>query len=155
MKNGLNYIAVCNIINLSNLGFDKGTKVMYNSIKSEKDIKNFLDNTNSLHDGFIIGVQYVNSGISVKGNEYCFNPEQTKLIIRIMVTSICDTIIEIEFENLIEWQIRDNQCDIVDTAVIFDEHNWVIWADDTYINDDELKKGSYVIAQSMKWRIIK
>ena len=126
---------------------------MFNSIKSEKDIKNFLDKTNSLHDGFILGVQYVNKGISVTGDEYHFNPEQTKLILRILVTSICDTIIEIEFENLLEWQIRDDQTDITDTAVIFNQQHWIVWTDNAYNNMNELKNGSYVIAQSMKWRI--
>ena len=37
---------------------------MYNSIKSSEDIQYFLENVNSLHDGYIIGVQYVNNGIS-------------------------------------------------------------------------------------------
>ena len=127
---------------------------MFNSIKSEKDIKNFLDKTNSLHDGFILGVQYVNKGISVTGDEYHFNPEQTKLILRIWVTSICDTIIEIEFENLLEWQIKDNQYGITEAMVMFNDQNWIVWTDETYIDMDEMKTGSYVIAKSMKWRIV-
>lgn len=127
---------------------------MYNEIKTIKDIPFFLDKSNSLHDGYIINVQYSNNGISMEGNTYNFNPEQTKLILQILVTSIGDTIIEIEFENLVEWQIKDNQWDMTDTSVIFDEHNWIIWSDDFYIDPDELKKGSYVIAKSMKWRIV-
>lgn len=71
-----------------------------------------------------------------------------------MVTSICDTIVEIEFENLLEWQIKDNQFQITDTSIIFNKQNCIVWADDVYLNMDELKKGSYVIAKSMKWRII-
>lgn len=126
---------------------------MFNAIKSEKDIENFLDKTNSLHDGFIIGVQYINDGISVKGDVYDFNSEQTKLILRILVTSIFDTIIEIEFEDLLEWQIRDNQRDITDTALAFVEQH-IIWTDDSCIHMNELKNGSYVIARSMKWRIV-
>ena len=126
---------------------------MFELIKSSKDIKNFLDKTNSLHDGYIIGVQYANNGISRIEHGHLFNPEQTKLILRILVTSICDTIIEIEFENLLEWQIRDDQTDIIDTAVIFNEQHWIVWTDNAYNNMNELKNGSYVIAQSMKWRI--
>ena len=61
---------------------------------------------------------------------------------------------EIEFENLLEWQIKDNQWDITDTAVIFNEQQWIVWTDDAYSNENEMKKGSYVIAKSMKWRVV-
>ena len=127
---------------------------MFNSIRSKKDIEIFLDKTNSLHDGYVICVQYLNNGISSIGGVYRFNPEQTKLILRILVTSICDRIVEIEFENLLEWQIKDNQWDITDTAVIFNEQQWIVWTDDAYSNENEMKKGSYVIAKSMKWRVV-
>ena len=127
---------------------------MFNTIKSKKDIQLFLDKTNSLHDGYIVGVQYFNNGISSICDEYSFNPEQTKLNLRILVTSICDTIIEIEFENLLEWQIKDNQWDITDTAVVINEQHWIVWTDHIYSNESEMKKGSYVIAESMKWRVV-
>ena len=127
---------------------------MYNEIKTIKDIEFFLDKTNSLHDGYIINVHYANNGISIDGSTYYFNPEQTKLTLQILVTSICDTIIEIEFECLKEWQIKDNQGDITDTTVFLDKDNWILWSDDVYVNQDELKNSSYVIAKAMKWRVI-
>lgn len=127
---------------------------MFYSIVSEKDIKNFLDKTNSLHDGYIIDVHYVNDGITIKEDAYCFDSERTKLILRILVTSINDIVVEIVFENILEWQIKDNQRDILDTAVIFDVNHRIIWTDETFIDMNELKNNSYVIAQSMKWRII-
>ncbi len=127
---------------------------MYNEIKTIKDIEFFLDKTNSLHDGYIINLHYANNGISIDGDTYYFNPEQTKLTLQILVTSICDTIIEIEFEYLKEWQIKDNQWDITDTTVFLDKDNWILWSDDVYVNQDELKNSSYVIAKAMKWRVI-
>ena len=127
---------------------------MYNEIKTIKDIEFFLDKTNSLHDGYIIDVHYANNGISIDGDTYYFNPEQTKLTLQILVTSICDTIIEIEFEYLKEWQIKDNQWDITDTTVFLDKDNWILWSDDVYVNQDELKNSSYVIAKAMKWRVV-
>ena len=123
------------------------------ALQTEKDIQDFIDKTNSLHDGYIVGVQYLNNGISSIGDGYSFNPEETKLILRILFTSICDALVEIEFENLLEWQIKDNQWDIVDTSVIISEQGWIVWVDDTYINEEEMKKSSYAIAKSMKWRI--
>ena len=127
---------------------------MFYSIKSNEDINSFYDKTNALHDGYIIGVHFENNGISRTENGHSFNPEKTKLTLKILVTSIWDAIVEIEFENLMEWQIKDNQWDMTDTTVMFDESSWIIWSDDVYIDMDELKKGSYVIAKSMKWRIV-
>ena len=128
---------------------------MFNIIKTKKDVENFLDKTNALHDGYIIGVQYTNGGITKLEYGHHFNPEQTKLIIQVLVTSIFDAIVEIEFENLLEWQIRDNQWDITDSSIIFDENGLIIWLDDVYTTAEEIKKGSYVIAKTMQWRIKK
>ena len=126
---------------------------MYNSIKSSEDIQYFLEKVNSLHDGYIIGVQYINNGISKIAHGHSFNPAQTKLVVKILVTSIGDAVVELEFENLLEWQIKDNQWDMTDTTVMFDDHNWIIWSNDVCINMEEVKKGSYVIAEFMRWRI--
>lgn len=127
---------------------------MYNSIKSNKDIQYFLEKVNSLHDGYTIEVRYTNGGISKIMHGHVFNPKQTKLVVKILVTSIGDAVVELEFENILEWQIKDNHVDITDTTVIFDDHKWIIWSDDAFINIDEIKKGSYVIAKTMRWRII-
>ena len=127
---------------------------MFQTIKTKADIGNFLDKTNGLHDGYIIGVWYANDGISKINGGYFFDPEQTKLRLKILVTSLHDTIIEIEFENLVEWQIRDNQFEITDTSVILDDQNRIIWSDDIDIDMDQLKKGSFVVANSMKWRML-
>ena len=128
---------------------------MFCTVKTKEDIENFLNKTNSLHDGYIIGVQYTNGGITKLEYGHHFNPEQTKLTIQVLVTSIYDTIVELEFENLLEWQIRDNQWDITDSSIIFDENGSIIWLDDVYTTAEEMKKDSYVIAKTMQWRIKK
>ena len=127
---------------------------MFHEIKTQKDIEAFLDQSNSLHDGYIVNVNYANNGIVIEGDTYHFDPEQTKLTLQILVTSICDAIIEIVFEDLTEWQIKDSQDDMTDTSVIFDVHNRIIWSDDANTDIDKLQSGSYVIAGSMKWRIV-
>ncbi len=127
---------------------------MFNSIKTAEDIMCFLDKTNSLHDSYIIKAEYTNDGIAKIENGHYFNPEQTKLILKILVTSIYDSVVEIEFENLAEWQIKDNQWGITDTSVIFNKQKYIVWSDDNFVDTDEFKKGSYVIAKSMKWRIV-
>ena len=127
---------------------------MFHFIKSIEDINNFIDKTNSLHDGYIVGVHYANDGISKTEGGHYLEPDKTKLILQILITSIWDTVVEIEFEDLFEWQIEARQfCDITDTSVFFNEKNRIVWMDGVYTNAEEMKKGSYVIAGSMKWRI--
>ena len=70
-------------------------------------------------------------------------------------TRTAKEMVEIEFENLLEWQIKDNQSDILDVSMFFNEKNLIVWMDDIYTRAEDMKKGSYVIAESMKWRITK
>ena len=133
----------------------KGGVMMFNEIKTKKDIQEFIDKTNSLHDGYIIGVQYTNDAITnVDENGYFINPNAKKLSLRILVTSIWDTVVEIEFDGVLEWQIKDNQMDMTDTSILFVEYDRILWVDDVFTNMNQLKNRSYVIASSMKWRIV-
>ena len=130
---------------------------MFNEIKTEKDIQYFLEKTNSLHDGYIVGVQYTNDVLTnVDADGYFTNPDATKLIIRILVTSIFDTLVEIEFENLWKWQVLNDTYYyvILDTSVSFNEKGYIIWADDALIEPEDIEGSSYAIAKSMKWRIV-
>ena len=61
-------------------------------IKTEKDITDFSEKTNALHDGYIISALYANNGITKIKGGHQFTSELTKLTIRILVTSIWDTI---------------------------------------------------------------
>lgn len=82
-------------------------------------------------------------------------PDKTKLVLRVLVTSMDDIIVEMEFEALSEWQIKDKvyQKEITDTEVFFMD-GMIAWSDDFYDDPLEFKEGSYVIAKSMKWRIV-
>ena len=127
---------------------------MFNEIKTREDIEIFLDKTNALHDGYILGVQYANNGIYKIDHGHYFDIEKRKLVLQILVTSLWDAIVEIEFEGALEWQIKDEQMDMTNTAVLLDENGWITWIDDVYISMEEAKKRSYVIARSMRWRIV-
>ena len=128
--------------------------MMFSSIKTAEDITYFLNEINYLHDSYIIKVEYINDGISKIEQCLYFNTKQTKLVLKILVTSICDTVVEIEFDNIVEWQIKEHQWEITDTSVVFIEDNNIVWCDDIFESLEELKKGSYVIAKSMKWRVV-
>ena len=128
---------------------------MFAEIRTNQDIQDFLEKCNCLHDGYIIDVHYINQGISKIENGHYFEPHKTKLILQILVTSIWDTVVEIAFEDLFEWQIKeDGMGDIFQTSITFNERNCIVWADDAYTNIEEMKNGSYAIAASMKWRIV-
>ena len=125
------------------------------AIKSNEDVRVFLEKTNSLHDGYIIGVQYTNDAIThVDENGYLINPDATRLILRILVTSIWNTVVEIEFEAIREWQIKEHLWDMTDTSIVFDENGLIVWSNDVFTDMSDLKNRSYVIASSMKWRIV-
>ena len=130
---------------------------MFKEIKTEKDIQDFIDKTNSLHDGYIIGLQYTNDvHTNVDENGYFTNPDATKLILRILVTSIWDTVVEIEFESLWKWQVlNDTYFDVIlDTTVSFNDKGYIVWADDVWNDQNDLDDCSFAIAKSMKWRIV-
>lgn len=122
----------------------------YTPIRSPSDIAHFLDCTNSLHDAYLIGVEYTHSGHTC-GNPHYIDPDRSELRLRYLVTSIWDAVVELVFIVPCQWQLRDSGFDITDTAVSFDEKGRIIWTDDS---DSNCRDGSYVIAQAMKWRLL-
>ena len=125
----------------------------YYSIKSPADIDTFIEKTNALHDGYIVAVEYRNNGIKISGDVYEFNPELKQLIIRVLITSIQDAVLEMEFENVLEWKITQSNCDILEAGVSFDEKGFIIWADGAIDLNNVQENDSYVIAGKMKWRL--
>lgn len=126
---------------------------MFIEIKTDNDIQYFLEKTNYLHDGYIIDVKYAYHGISKIENGHYFEPDKTKLTVQILVTSIWDAVVEIEFEGLFDWQFKDKQSDIFHTFVTFEKPNRIVWSNDNWNNLSEIN-GTYAIASSMKWRIL-
>ena len=70
-----------------------------NIIQTQTDILRFLEQFNSLHDGYLLSAQFENSGIS-RGNGLTLDPSKTVLRLRYLVTSIHDAIAEITFEGV-------------------------------------------------------
>ena len=125
----------------------------YHTINSQSDIDLFLDRTNSLHDAYLIGVDYVHNGIS-GGNTYYFDVDKAELRLRWLVTSIYDKTVELVFTAPLEWQLKDQGLDIINTAVSLTDKGFVIWADLDSTAPEFREQGSYVIAQAMKWRFL-
>ncbi|MCH5153573.1 MAG: hypothetical protein J1F71_00020 [Clostridiales bacterium] len=126
----------------------------YYSIKSPADIDTFIEKTNALHDGHIVAVEYRNNGIKISGDVYELNSELKQLIIRVLITSIKDAVLEMEFENVLEWKISQADNDILEAGVSFDEKGFIVWADGAIDLNNVQGNDSYVIAKKMKWRIL-
>lgn len=126
----------------------------YNLIKSKQDIDVFLDRTNGLHDGYMIGVQYEHRG-HTGGNPHQIDTTLSVLKIRIMVTSINDAVVELVFQDISEWQIKDyNTSDIFGVTISIADDGNVIWTDNYSTEADVRKNGSFVVANTMKWRFV-
>lgn len=134
----------------------------YTAIKNLADIDTFIKKTNALHDGYVIAVEYLNKGIKptvldselYTGWGYEFNWALTRLKIRVLITSIQDAVLEMVFEHVIKWKITEEQYDILEAGVRFDDNGFVIWTDDAEGMENVKETDSYVIAEKMKWRIL-
>lgn len=118
---------------------------MYQKIESKADIDRFLDAVNGLHDGYLIGVEYVHSGYGT-GNPRWIDPEKTELRLRFLVTSIWDAVVELRFTGVRAFRLREDGTDILECHVEFAGRD-VLWSDDAEEAD------SFVRAKAMAWRL--
>ena len=124
----------------------------YNTIMTPQDIEQFIERVNWLHDGYLISLSYRNKGIENLPCKYLFDRTRTCLTMRILVTSIWDQVVELVFEDLLEWNIKEDRSAIQEISVFFHE-GYLVWVDteaDTYV---QCAGCSYVVARIMKWRI--
>lgn len=126
----------------------------YFSIKTHADIETFIEKTNALHDGYIVAVEFKDKGIKPTDHGYEFDWMLRRLKIRVLITSIYDAVLEMVFENVLEWKITESREDIFEVGLGFDDKGLIIWTDDS---DNMALFGnskSYVLAKKMKWRIL-
>lgn len=129
----------------------------FQSIKSQQDVDIFDDLSNGLHDGYITRVEYDNAGvISADEGGLFFDYSRRTLLLHILVTSLKGhPIFELRFSGVVEYQIRDVQFnDMIGFSVLFQDNGLILWADDCFAPVSELKMGTYVIAQSMEYRML-
>lgn len=128
----------------------------YHAIRTSEDIERFQDVSNGLHDGYITHVDYNNTGILAVENGLRFDYTGLSLIIHVLVTSLRGhPTFEISFRNIDEWQIKSWQfSDMIGFSILILENDTLLWADDISSNIDDLKQGSYVIAESIQYRIL-
>ena len=115
----------------------------YYVIRNSHDIASFINTTNGLHDGYLVSAHYEHTGFEW-GNPLYVDEQKAVLELRIMVTSRNNTLIELVFDAVREWQIKENQDEMLDTSISFTDDGLILWRSD----DD------YVISKSMKWRMV-
>lgn len=128
----------------------------WHTIRTSADIESFQNTSNGLHDGYITHVEYNNNGISVVEHGLCFDYTGLSLVIHVLVTSLPDhPTFEISFCNIYEWQINSFQfSDITGFSILILDNGTFLWADDVSCNIDNLKQGSYVVAESIQYRLL-
>ena len=128
----------------------------YHTIRTSEDIERFQDVSNGLHDGYITHVEYNNNGISFVEHGLRFDYTGLSLVIHVLVTSLPGhPTFEISFRNILEWQINFFQfSDMIGFSILNLENGTFLWADDISSNIDDLKQGSYVVAESIRYRML-
>ena len=132
----------------------------YTPILTLEDAKAFIQAVNSLHDGEITAIDYRFTGITkLPEGGHMYAPDETELRITVLVTSIWDSVVELIFEALDDWQLgscsRSNiGTDIYGILVDFDDNGFVIWTTGCSTDMAVMREADFVIARRMKWRFV-
>lgn len=123
-------------------------------IRNRRDVKKYLEQVNSLHDGYLLSAQFENHGV-VPGNPLLIDSSKTVLKLRYLITILNNTVVELKFEGLREWQIQNDQFwETVDSAVSILGDGTIIWTDSNSTEPEARSECSYVIAETMAWIIL-
>ena len=126
----------------------------YCEIKTLADVQIFQDESNGMHDGYITRVAYVNNGITSVDHGHTFDYAGKSLLIHVLVTSLPgEPTFELVFHKVLEWQMKEYQfSDMIGCSILRMDSGMLLWADDICSDIDELKRGCYVIAESIQYR---
>ena len=127
----------------------------YTPILTPEDAKSFVEAVNHLHDGEITAIDYRFTGITkLPEGGHMYAPDMTELRITVLVTSIWDSVVELVFEALDDWQLTGKQSEIYGVIVDFNNQGSVIWTTSHSTDMAIMKESSYAICRRMKWRFI-
>ena len=128
----------------------------YTPILTPEDAKSFVEAVNHLHDGEITAISYQFNGITkLPEGGHMYAPDMTEMRITVLVTSIWDSVVELVFEALDDWQLggHSGSC-IYDILVDFSDQGLVIWTTGCSTDMAVMREEDFVIARRMKWRFI-
>ena len=128
----------------------------YTPILTPEDAKAFIQAVNDLHDGEITDIRYHFNGITkLPEGGHMYEPDKTELKITVLVTSIWDSVVELVFESLDDWQLGgySGSC-IYDILVDFSDRGFVIWTTGCSTDMAVMQEADFVISRRMKWRFV-
>ena len=128
----------------------------YTPILTPEDAKSFVEAVNHLHDGEITAIDYRFTGITkLPEGGHMYAPDETELKITVLVTSIWDSVVELVFESLDDWQLGgySGSC-IYDILVDFDDQGFVVWTTGCSTDMAVMQETDFVISRRMKWRFV-
>ena len=128
----------------------------YTPILTPEDAKSFVEAVNHLHDGEITAIDYRFTGITkLPEGGHMYAPDMTELRITVLVTSIWDSVVELVFESLDDWQLggHSGSC-IYDILVDFSDRGFVIWTTGCSTDMAVMREADFVISRRMKWRFV-
>ena len=121
------------------------------AIRTQEDIVTFLNESNGLHDGYVQSVHYDDLGYE-RGTGKIYS-DRAELRIRVIITSVWDTVIELIFKSVTKWQIQCGPLNcIFGISVAFSDNGQIVWTDGPSTDEKTRQQGSYVIAGSMEYR---
>ena len=129
---------------------------VYTPILTPEDAKAFIEAVNHLHDGEITAINYQFNGITkLPEGGHMYAPDMTEMRITVLVTSIWDSVVELVFESLDDWQLggHSGSC-IYDILVDFSDRGFVIWTTGCSTDMAVMREEDFVIARRMKWRFV-
>ena len=132
----------------------------YTPILTPEDAKAFIKAVNDLHDGEITDIRYRFNGITkLPEGGHMYEPDKTELKITVLVTSIWDSVVELVFEALDDWQLGSCSrshigTDIYGILVDFDGQGFVTWTTGCSTDMAVMREADFVVARRMTWRFV-
>ena len=126
----------------------------WKKIENRREFAAFLEEVNGLHDGYLVSAVYEHRGLE-GGNPLLIDDSRTTLILRFLVTSLHNTPVELAFDAVRAWKIKEEQTEILDSSVSFTDDGLLVWRSEPEATSDALREADHlVIAEAMKWRIV-
>ena len=130
-------------------------KQAYTPILTPADAKSFIQAANDLHDGEIISIDYRFSGITkLPEGGHTYEPDKSELKLTVLVTSIWDSVVEMVFEALDDWQFTGRRTEIYGVTLDLNDQGSVIWTTAHSTDRAIMKEANYVICRRVKWRFV-
>ena len=130
---------------------------MWNEIKNEKELRDFMDMLCYFHDSCIKEISYL-SGAYVN-EDLSMYPVNEQRLLRMIIQRqfINPSVIEMEFVGLKYLNLYPTDdsytCEILDATMIFKD-NCIYWCDEGNLTEPEIDtyKGTVICASKMRWR---